>query len=322
MKGTTLGRWLLVWLVAGGVAGFGTGGGEARGASRVLYETRFEPAEGFDPELTLVGQGGWLGDGNGGNGLVTNFFVGEGQQAFVGYTAPTNREDFLTVWRPVNHVPGPTNPPVVRFSVLMSVEDSTTTTARDDFRWSAYNVKGERFFSIDFDNEALEINYVLDDDVFVPTGQSFTNSQPYLLEVVVRLDENRWTASLDGRVVVTNRPVTTRGFALDFGDFDAVWAIRTPGSPGDNFLVFDNYRLVAEAAEADPPPRLEPLGSIRPGEFLVRCHGTPGRVYVLQGTADYRDWAALKTNTVPADGYFDHLDRGGGARRFYRLQQD
>ena len=319
MKRTTWGGWLIGWVLVGWL--WAGGFGEARGAGRVLYETGFEVAGGFDPDLTLVGQGGWVGEGIGGNGLVTNFLSGQGQQAFVGYTASTNREDFLTVWRPVNYVPGPTNPPVVRFSVLMSIEDSVATADRDDFRWSAYNVRGDRLFSLDFDNDRLEVNYLLDDDKFVATGRTFSNSVPYRLEVVVRLAENRWTASLDGQVVVTNQPVTTKGAALDFGDFDAVWAIRTVGSPGDNFLVFDNYRLVAEEGEAEPPPRLEALGVVPPNGFLVRCHGIPGRSYILQGSPDFAEWAALKTNAVPADGYFDHLDRGGGPRRFYRLRQ-
>ena len=311
--------WLRVWmlgLLAGSLAL------KAQAAGRTLYATGFEAGEGYQSDLTLVGQGGWVGDGSGGNGLVDGFLAGQGQHGFVGYTPPTtNTESFLSVWRPINYVPGPTNPPIVRASVLFSVEDSSQVTRRDDFRWSVYNVRGDRLFSLDFDNDALEINYLLDDDKFVSTGRTFTNSRPYRLEVVIRLADNRWSATLDGAVLATNLAVTTKGATLDFGDFDAVWAIRTEGSPGDNFMVFDDYRVTAEEPAAEAPPRLEPLGLIRPGEFLLRCYGTPGRSYVLQSTGDFRDWVSLKTNAVPADGYFDHLDRGGGAWRFYRARQ-
>ncbi|MGE4182024.1 MAG: hypothetical protein AB7J34_19545, partial [Limisphaerales bacterium] len=98
--------WWLGWMLAGVMMSAGA-------AMRVLYETRFEKSEGYDEELTLIGQGGWVGFGSGGNGLVSDFFPGEGQNAFIGFVAPTNNGDFLNVWRPVNYTPGPTNPPRV-----------------------------------------------------------------------------------------------------------------------------------------------------------------------------------------------------------------
>lgn len=305
-------RWgcWLGWFLAGAVA--------VGAATRVLYETRFEKTQGFDETLTLIGQDGWVGFGSGGNGLVSDFFPGEGQNAFVGFVAPTNNGDFLNVWRPLNYAPGPTNPPVVRFSVLMSIEDSSARANRDDFRWSVYNVKGDRLFTIDFDNDSLGVNYLLDDGNFVSTGRSFTNSQPYRLEVQIHFATNRWSASLGGLGLVTNLPVTTKGATLDFGDADAVWAIRTPGSPGDNFMVFDNYRVEVETSVSEPP-RLEPLGKLPPNGFVVRCRGTTGLTYVLQASGDLKAWQPLKTNSIPVDGYFDHVDQVGGGQRFYRM---
>jgi len=307
--------WLLlfgiVWVIMGS---------SAIAATKVLYETRFEKTEGFDEALTLIGQGGWVGYGSGGNGLVSDFFTGEGQHAFIGFVAPTNNGDFLNAWRPVNYVPGSTNSPLVRFSVLMSVEDSSARANRDDFRWSVYNGRGDRLFSLDFDNDSLGINYLLDDGKFVATGRSFTNSQPYLLEVRMDFSTNRWSASLGGVGLTTNLPITTASAELDFGDVDAVWAIRTPGSPGDNFMVFDNYRVEAEVGEAIRP-RVEPLGLLPNKDFVVRCRGSTGVVYILQGSEDLKTWVPLKTNSVPVDGYFDHADKSGPSKRFYRMQQ-
>ncbi len=293
--------------------------GDRAAAAQVLYETSFEISEGFDPELTLIGQGGWVGDGGGGNGLVVDFFPDEGQHAFIGFVGPTDDSQFLNVWRPINFNPAPPNPGIVRFHVLMSVEDSITTTSRDDFRWSVYTSTGSRLFSLDFDNETLSINYLLDDNQFVPTGWTFTNSVPYQLEIVMNFPANRWNATLNGAVIVTNLQLTTRNTPLDFGDVDAVWAIRNPEAPGDNFLVFDNYRIVAEDATPNPPPRLEPRGFSASG-FLIRAVGTPGARYVLEATTDFAAWAPLKTNTVPDDGFFDHLDEDADTpHRFYRL---
>lgn len=309
--GRWLGLWLAAWLIPGIVLAESVG-------ERVLYETGFEVSEGFDAGLTLVGQKGWVGEGSGGNGLVSDFIPGLGQHAFIGYGAPTNTGGYLNVWRPVGFVPGGTNAPRVRFSVVMSVEDSVNSTNRDDFRWSVYNIAGDRLFSLDFDNNTLEINYLLDDGRFVPTGWSFTNAQPYELEVLMDFPANTWSAWLGGEAIASSLPVTTRGVLRDFGDVDAVWEIRTPGKPGDNFMVFDDYRVVAELPVPNPAPTLEVLGLVRPGECLVRCRGTVGARYVLEGGPDFRTWVALKTNTMPADGFFDHLDQGRAAWRFYR----
>lgn len=301
------------------VSGFGLRAAAAE--ERVLYETRFESGEGFDEELTLIGQGGWVGWGTGGNGLVSGFFPGEGQHAFIGFVAPTETEEFLNVWRPINYVPGPTNAAVVRFSVMMSIEDSSSRTNRDDFRWSVYNEAGDRLFSLDFDNDALQINYLLDDDQFVATGRGFTNSVAYALEIRMDFAANRWSATLDGSSLVTEQRMTTKQSPLDFGDVDAVWAIRQVGAAGDNFMVFDNYRLVAGEGGGGVLPRVELLRLVGPGEALLRAHGTPGKSLVLQTSVDLMDWRPIKTNTVPEDGVFDHLDGSGGTQRYYRLRE-
>lgn len=318
--------WWLAWILGAVVGAVGPGGrgwaaeATATGA-RVLYETRFEAVEGFDPALTLLGQGGWVGSGSGGNGLTRDFFAGQGQHAFLGFGAPTNNDGFVSVWRPLNYVPNATNPPVVRFQVQMSIEDSQSTTNRDDFRWSVYNIRGDRLLSLDFDNDSLAIHHILDDNQVVVTGASFTNSQPYQLEIVLNFAKNRWSSSLDGAVLTTNLPITTVGAPLDLGDFDAVWAIRQPGRGGDNYLVFDNLRIVSEAEGTPVPPRLAPLGLLRPGGFLLRCFGTPGTSYIIEGATAPSAWTGLKTNTMPVDGQFEYLDPTTLPWRFYRMRE-
>ena len=77
-----------------------------------LYFAGFERAEEFDPQFTLVGQGGWTGTDVNGNGIITNVFVNTTpqlpfgqQQAFIGYTRLTNSDGTLNVWRPLNFNP-------------------------------------------------------------------------------------------------------------------------------------------------------------------------------------------------------------------------
>ena len=66
-------------------------------ASTTIFSTGFERSEGYDDQYVLIGQNGWLSFGSGGNGLVTNFFEGFGQQAFIGLTGPTNAGETFSV---------------------------------------------------------------------------------------------------------------------------------------------------------------------------------------------------------------------------------
>jgi hypothetical protein len=290
-------------------------------AERVLYRTGFEVAEGFQPELTLVGQGGWIGSAAWGSGMVSNVFAGGGQQTFVGFFAPTNTEGVLNVWRPLDYAPGGTNPPVVTFTVRLTVVDSTTA-ARDRFRWSVYNRDTVRLATLEFDNETLGIAYALDDGAgFRDTGLTFTNAALYELELRLDFGANRWSALLTGVPVVTDQPLTTTANALDLGDIDPVWEIADPARPGDNFMAFDDYSVTVAGGAPPAPPVLTPLRYLPPDGFLLRCTGRPGVSYVIEGAADLAAWTPLKTNSAP-DGVFEHLDATGGQpRRFYRARE-
>ena len=71
----------------------------ALGQAQVLYETGFEPDEGYDMKFTLAGQGGWLAEGTGGSGLVKETFTDMGNQAYVGFFPPEkDDESYLNLW--------------------------------------------------------------------------------------------------------------------------------------------------------------------------------------------------------------------------------
>jgi hypothetical protein len=318
------------------IAGLGVAGAEAQ--PTVLYSTGFEIAQGFDLDLPLVTQSGWTGlgsdgdDQTSGNGIVVNFFGGQGQHAYVGFNPLTGTNDTLNVWRPLNFDPITAGRPVVKFSVSMAIFGSTNGVY-DSFRWSVYNNAngGTRLFTLDFDNSTLEINYLLDDNVFVPTGYTFEpadeteNIGIYDLEVTMNFASNRWSAALIGQnpvIIVNSRPITTKGSALTLGDIDAVWVYGPDtNAPGDNFMVFDNYEVIAEAS-APLPFQLESLGHLSNGEFLLRLNGESERKYAIDATSDFVDWFALKTNTANMDGTFDFLDTTATdfSRSFYRAR--
>lgn len=290
------------------------------GAATLIYSTGFEASEGYSTNADLAGQQGWISFGSGGNGLVTGFFPGSGQQAYIGFTPPNTNDTSLSVWQPINVDPLRAGTPLVTFSVLMEVTDSSNTNW-DDFYWSVYNSQSDRLFTIDFDNYYLAVNYALDGtNRFVSTGATFTNGVPYPLTITMDFSRGRWSATLGGTVLTTNLPMTTTNAPLNLGDVDAVWVPYDPVLPGDNLMVFDNYQITAQSG-APPPsrPTLQSFQRLADGSTLLRLYGQANARFAIDASTNLAAWTALKTN-VATDGYFDYADtNAAGLRlRFYR----
>lgn len=285
-------------------------------AETVIYSTGFE-RPGYDPAYTLVGQANWDGVGTGGNGVVTNWFPGQGQQAYLGYWPPLTNGDFTAVWQPINLNPVPRPTPLVVFSVDMEIDDSSTTN-RDDFHWSVYNTNGDRLFTLDFDNYSTGIYYELDGtNDYVYSNWVFDRNTTYSLAITMDFGRNRWTATLGGTVIVSEQPMTTLGLPLNLGRVQASWLIYDPLKPGDNLMVFDNYQVVAWPVSA---PDLAWLGQ-RSGDGapLLQLNGWPDYQFAIEASTNLQSWTPLKTN-VAAGGSFEFIDAGavGLPRRFYR----
>ncbi len=286
-----------------------------------IYYTGFEYGEGYRTDYTLVGQNGWVGWGSGGNGIVTNYFEGGGQQAYIGAFAPEEAEEYFNTWRPLELAPIHPALSLITFSVRMQIERSTEGMGQDDFRWSIYNTNGSRLFTVDFETSTLSVNYALDDgEGFRPTGYTFETGGYYDLTLALNYLRNRWTAWLNDTVVVSEVPLTTSGAALNLGDVDAVWAMRDPSRPGDNFMVFDDYWVTAESPAAYRPT-LEVMGHVPNRGFTVRVHGEPGVAYAVDASADLQSWISIRTNTT-SDGVFDLVDVESPLfdRQFYRAR--
>lgn len=319
----SLGRWLgrLLGLLLGILAGVGWAAGKPLpAASRVLFETGFEPFEGYRTDLNLAGQNQWVAIGDGGNGLLAGAAGFSGQVAYVGFAGGTN--DLLNVFRPVALTPAANALPLIRFSVAFEVFDSTTNAPNfDDFRWSAYNTLEQRLFTVEFDNERLEINFALDDGQgFKFTGVKFNSGEIYDLTIDMNFARNRWTASIGNLVVVNSQPITTKQAKLDLNEIDAVWSLRKPGAPGDNFMVFDDYRLVATPLQ-EIPPTVEPVGRLQNGAFIVRVLGEPGVSYGVEATTDLKVWNLVGTGLAQSpSGIMELQDFAtlGVSAKYYR----
>jgi hypothetical protein len=211
------------------------------------------------------------------------------------------------LWHPIDFTPS-VGQSIVRFSVRMQIVASTQGGQTDDFRWSVYNRSEARLFTIDFDSSALQISYSLDNPPdFVATGLAFDTLGFYDLEVWMDFQRNRWTATVNDIVIVNSKPITSTGAALDLGDIDAVWALRQPNTPGNNYMVFDNY-TVAVAGVSSVPPRMEQLGIGTNRAFILRVYGQEGLNYAIEASSDGQQWQTAATFTAPAGGVFDYED--------------
>lgn len=277
----------------------------------VIYQTSFESSQGYHTNADLVQQQGWVGLGSGGNGIVSGFFAGKGQQAYIGFTPPLAGDTNLFVFQPISK-----NLPQVQFSVTMAIIDSTTTN-RDDFYWSVYNQQGRQLFTLDFDNNDLDLYYFLDNNRGRTwSGLNFTNGSAYLLKMSLDFTNNRWSATLGGALVATNQPITTLGAAPNFGDIDAAWIVYDANAPGDNFMVFDDYQITATL----PQPQLRVLGMLN-GSPTLRLTGQAGLYFALEASTNLLNWGVLNTN-ITTGGSFDYVDSAAAVqlRRFYRAR--
>jgi hypothetical protein len=286
---------------------------------RVIYSTTFEAAEGYDSNFTLAGQNGWRRSGNGSNGVLSGDYLGHGACAYIGHVAADSRLLFL--WRPILYTPEPALP-LVKFSVLMTIVNSTNGN-HDGFLWELYNAQGQQLFSLCFDIFDRRIYYKLDGDAFyVDTQKTYNHASVHHLLISLDIQSNRWNATLDGISLVSQLPITTSNSVVDIGSFDAVWAIYDINAPGNNFMVFDNYEITAEARSA-MPPRIGVLTRPTHGQITLRVQGTPGVSFTLQSSTNLSDWTNRQTKSADGVGIVDFIEpvASNPPRGYFRAQQ-
>jgi hypothetical protein len=303
---------LVCFLWAGGLS-------SSFGTPTNIFSTQFEFSQGYNPNLSLAGQNGWTKFGSGGNGLTNGFFGGQGQQAYVGYFPPVTGYSNLFVWHPIDFSPVAAGLPLVQFTTLMSIVGSTNGES-DYFQWQVLNNHTQPLIVIDFDVYATNVGYFLDGTQYVDTGVKFGLGATYTLTITMNFASNLWSATLNSALLATNQPITTTGKQLTLGEVDAVWLLYAANAPGDNFMLFDNYTITAEAF-TPPRPRLTLLGRTSAGQTLLRLNGQNGSKFAIEASINLLNWIALKTNLV-TDGSFDYVDSGTPpfSRKLYRAR--
>ena len=293
--------------------------------SEIIYATGFEANQGFDSEYTIPGQDEWqstIDDGGRGSGLVDDFFKGQGQQAYIGFSIPESDEavESFSLFRLASVINFPVDAPIINFKVTMKIVDSTTNE-RDNFRWIVFNLKSDFLFLIDFDNETKAISYLLDDDKgAIGTGFSFDYERIYDLRISMNFRRNLWCAVLDETVIVNNQPITTKDAERTFSGVDVSWLIYNPERPGDNYMLFDNYSIT----RAGPPriaSRVNIQGILPDGKCVLRVFGELDAEYQIEASSDLNNWTPIKTGRTSADkGILDVVDDHAPRfpARFYR----
>jgi C1A family cysteine protease len=255
-------------------------------ASSVLYSTDFE---GFPAGVgALDTHDGWRStdaDASGSSGVVS----ANTQMGWIGFN-PTAAET-VYVFRPVNYDPVAAGTPLIQFSVDWAVHDSTFA-AYDRFGFALFNTVGDYLALILFDNATMDIHRADGSGTLTPVG-AFANARTYRLQAFLDFAANRWSATLDGAALFTDQVLHAGGAALTLGDMDAFWAPRTVGSPGDNYMVFDNYRLALGGREGPAISTVSPL----PGGTV----GVPySRTMEATGGATPYVWS-LAAGSLPPD---------------------
>lgn len=300
-------------------------------AATTNYSTGFESAQGYT-NGPLAGQQGWLSyslatnnsyatnSGTTGNGITTPGIGGLGQAAYVGFSPlspPYNKE--IELLRFLNLDPVGSNQPIVTFSVKLNVVDSGNTNY-DSFYFDFYNKDGLLLFGIEFNNENLTLYRVDSTNAFFPTGMVFSNSVEYPLLVTMNFLSNRYSAIFNGVMIVTNQPIAGAGLALNLGSVDAVWLPHATDSPGNNWMMFDDWRVVSSAL-TPYAPQLRMLTPGGAGAATIRLTGLDGFKFAVDASTNLVAWQAVATNTV-SGGIADYLDSTatGKQSRLYRAR--
>ena len=317
MRGKTRRTIAACWLAVS----IGLAGTTALGQARTVYYSGFEPEQDYDAEFTIIDHDGWQGEGTGGNGLVEDNFEGLGQQGYIGYWPPLeDSEEYTSLWRSVEGIGQEETK--VTFTVLMMIVDSTNDQS-DDFRWAVYNSEVQRLVTLDFDNETRNINYALDDNIFLPTGYSFEHEALYELKFVMDFAANMWTVFVGDQAIVNDKKLTTTGASLTFGDLGPLWVYRKPETPGNNYMVFDEYKITVETSDEPlkTPPTLAWTGWMDDGRAMLQMAGDDATDYTVEVSDDLKTWTPLET-AKPGDTGKEIADADAldYEQRFYRAR--
>ncbi len=269
--------------------------------------------------------------------------------------AVTSTNQTVRVWRIYNLDPVATNQEIVTFSVLLGINDSTSTAItflprRDNFEFSIYNQANQLIGFIQFDNNTLNTSIVPPEPTRrilrskvvsgnlskIDTGDVFYHDTIMNLVVRINFRTNRWTAYLDDVALFSDELFYSGNNARNLGSLAAQMQVMNQAqsttfpftqqrAPGDNFMLFDDLLV-----RADRIPDTEIYDFARNAAGSVSFTWLTEAQYRYQ--VQYRDdlasaWldtlanslsTATTTGTAPA---FTDTAAARVPRRFYRINR-
>jgi subtilisin family serine protease len=240
--------------------------------ARELYATHFDlfPA-GVDK---LVGFDGWSGVVDPGSSGISESATGS-KVAWIGRAAAATR-DVVTVRRPINYDPLGSGTPVIVFSADV-VLTASANGRKDAFEFAVRNFAGETLGAVRFNLADLSVSRDDRGTALAKAPVALVAGEARRLAATIDFGRNRWSVTYGAETLWTDQPLTARtGVAFNLGDIAVSWRIAAPGSPGDNFLSFDNYRVaVAEPITLLQQPRDQSVAAGQPAVFSVAAAGAP-----------------------------------------------
>lgn len=288
-----------------------------------LYATDFAEFPLGDDKL--VGTGGWLGTnkGEGVHGVDDSAIPRLGKAAFLGFNPPST--NYVTVYRPLEAQKVPPVGAIVEFTTTLAVADSSNG-GFDRFLITVYNTEDDFLAAVLLDNTLVDFGiWASDGDFDTDTSVAYETDVLFDLRVVIDLARNKWSAYMDGGVVFKDWTFTASTVRRDLGGIAAEWEIVNTRRPGDNWLLFDNWKIAS--AEALPPAAIpaqwasyERFGK----DFVLRWNLPANQAYQVEYSLDLKSWLSdLPGSKIPASGAPREITFTDVApstpRRFYRL---
>jgi hypothetical protein len=305
-------------------------------SARVLYSTDFDDFELGDNQWAA--NPAWATDNNdstsGGVNFIDDLAFNQalGKTAGLGLNKPSrNRVRILTQ---VAHDHVATGETRIEIETLVSIKDSENNV-RDDFLFSIYNRTGTRMASIRFDNEAPEAEesdfgfWREDGTNRYDTGFDFIHEELYDLFITIDLQDNSWSASINGIPLFENETFTNAAsgdeIVLSVVGYEWDLTSKIPSLFGDNFLFVGDLRVISKLP-ASPPVLM--VKRNENGALTLFWNGLRNRTYQIEysDSLSENSWKNdLPDSTFTTAGMSELLSYNpptmGFAKRFFRLNQ-
>jgi hypothetical protein len=292
-----------------------------------LYETGFETfTTGSD---TIAGRDGWTVApstvaGFKTNGIDDGLVPSLGKTAYLGYYPPPSAVTSVSVYRRVTPDPVAAGLPVVDFYCVLGLTNSKNKPNKDDFDLRIFNNQTPTLQVLGGLNFDLNDGYVYRYDGVSYSNTGFAVPVDQITEVNMRLNfrTSRWTADIGGVRIVNGQPITAKTTVqMSFGAVAAVWIPRSSFAPGDNWMLLDDWNIVASA---EPGVQITTAQKNASG-FMLNWPGEAGYLYQVQYlNASGSQWLSTLPDSLfgqgTGDAAYSFLDPSAPpGKRLYRI---